>query len=140
MQLLHKIVSPNCTNIKINNINYTNNHKASTLLQDDSTSDDRAAGVVITHSHTCNMYDTPAHAFFQFVIIAFASQLVVIARSWSCCCFCCLSSFFLFFLSLSLLFYCLFVYCHLLCNPRGVCVCQSSFPWLLLFSCAYCVK
>lgn len=138
VQLLHKIVNPNCTNIKINNINYTNNHKASTLLQDDSTSDDSAVGVVITHSHTCKIHRR-TH-FFNLLLSLSLHNLFVIGRSWSCCCFCCLSSFFLFFLSLSLLFYCLFVYCHLLCNPRGVCVCQSSFPWLLLFSCAYCVN
>lgn len=83
VQLLHKIVSPNCTNIKINNINYTNNHKASTLLQDDNTSDAVvAAGVVITHSHTCKIHRRTHFSIcyyrFRFTTCCYWAKLVML--------------------------------------------------------------
>lgn len=83
VQLLHKIVSPNCMNIKINNINYTNNHKASTLLQDDNTSDAVvAAGVVITHSHTCKIHRRTHFSIcyyrFRFATCCYWAKLVML--------------------------------------------------------------
>lgn len=104
VQLLHKIVNPKCTNIKINNINYTNNHKASTLLQDDSTSDDSAAGVVITHSHTCKIHRR-THFFNLLLSLSLHNLLLlgeaglavvfVVCRHSSCSfclCLCCFTA------------------------------------------------
>lgn len=84
-----KIVGHNCA---YKNINYTNNHKASGSDVDagSTTSDDRAAGVVIARSHTLahTCRETPAHAFFNLLLSLSLRNLLLLLleRSWSCCC------------------------------------------------------